>query len=114
MSERIRKIVLAYSGGLEAILVVNKLDLLAEGESLPDEIRAYEAVVELFPLSAKPAMGIERLRAKLANSTTVLAGHSGVGKSSLINALEPELHMCAMLGHDCCDGAAQHTAATCN
>ena len=88
-----RFLVAAQVGGLEAILVVNKLDLLAPGEALPDEIRAYEAVVELYPVAANTGVGIERLRAKLANSTSVLAGHSGVGKSSLINALEPELRL---------------------
>jgi len=88
-----RFLVAAHTGGLEAILVVNKLDLLAEGETLPDEIRAYEGVVELFLVAAKSGLGIERLRARLSNSTTVLAGHSGVGKSSLINALEPELRL---------------------
>jgi len=88
-----RFLVAAHAGGLEAILVVNKLDLLAPGEPLPDEIRAYESVIELFPVAAKTGAGIEPLRARLADSTTVLAGHSGVGKSSLINALEPELRL---------------------
>jgi ribosome biogenesis GTPase len=88
-----RFLVAAHAGGLEAILVVNKLDLLAPDEALPEEIRAYEAVVEVFPVAARTGAGLERLRAKLASSTTVLAGHSGVGKSSLINALEPELRL---------------------
>ena len=88
-----RFLVAAHIGGLEAILVVNKLDLLAPGEELPEEIRAYEAVVEVFPVAAKTGTGVARLLAKLAASTTVLAGHSGVGKSSLINAFEPELRL---------------------
>jgi ribosome biogenesis GTPase len=87
-----RFLVAAHAGGLEAILVVNKIDLLG-GAALPDEIRAYETVIELFPVAAKAGLGLEPLRARLANSTTVLAGHSGVGKSSLINALEPELRL---------------------
>jgi ribosome biogenesis GTPase / thiamine phosphate phosphatase len=87
-----RFLVAAHVGGLEAILVVNKVDLL-EGAALPDEIRAYETVTELFPVAAKTGAGLEPLRARLAHSTTVLAGHSGVGKSSLINALEPELRL---------------------
>lgn len=88
-----RFLLAAHLGGLEAILVVNKIDLLAPGDALPDEIRAYESVLELYPVSATSGAGIERFRAKLAKSTTVLAGHSGVGKSSLINALEPELRL---------------------
>ena len=88
-----RFLLAAHVGGLDAILVVNKADLLAPGEPLPEEIRVYEAVTELFPVSAATGAGLERLRARLANSTTVLAGHSGVGKSSLVNALEPELRL---------------------
>lgn len=87
-----RFLVAAHAGGLEAILVVNKIDLL-EGADLPEEIRAYETVVELFPVAANSGAGLEPLRARLANSTTVFAGHSGVGKSSLLNALEPELRL---------------------
>jgi ribosome biogenesis GTPase len=87
-----RFLLAAYAGGLEAILVVNKIDLL-EGAELPEEIRAYETVIELFPVAAKTGAGLEPLRARLANSTTVLAGHSGVGKSSLLNALQPELRL---------------------
>ncbi|MBM4337520.1 MAG: ribosome small subunit-dependent GTPase A [Deltaproteobacteria bacterium] len=88
-----RFLLAAHLGGLEAILVVNKLDLLQPGAALPDEIRACESVLEVFPVSARTGAGLEAFRAKLARSTTVLAGHSGVGKSSLINALEPELRL---------------------
>jgi ribosome biogenesis GTPase len=88
-----RFLLAARAGGLDAILVVNKLDLLAPGEELPEEIRVYEVVTELFPVSAATGAGLDALRARLAGSTTVLAGHSGVGKSSLVNALEPELRL---------------------
>jgi ribosome biogenesis GTPase len=88
-----RFLLAAHLGGLAALLVVNKVDLLPPGEALPDEIRVYEAVTELFPVSAETGAGLERLLARLANSTTVLAGHSGVGKSSLVNALRPELRL---------------------
>jgi ribosome biogenesis GTPase len=44
-------------------------------------------------VSARDGRGLEALRAHLHGSRTVLAGHSGVGKSSLLNALEPELRL---------------------
>ncbi|MFI5317740.1 MAG: ribosome small subunit-dependent GTPase A, partial [Myxococcota bacterium] len=88
-----RFLLAAHAGGLEAILVVNKLDLLGAGEALPDEIRAYEAIAPLFAVSAADRLGLPELRAAIADSTTVFAGHSGVGKSSLLNALEPELRL---------------------
>ena len=88
-----RFLLAAHVGGLDAVLVENKVDLLAPGEALPEEIRVYEVVTELLPVSVKTGAGLDALRARLAGSTTVLAGHSGVGKSSLINALEPELRL---------------------
>jgi ribosome biogenesis GTPase len=88
-----RFLLAAYAGGLEAMLVVNKLDLLGPGAALGDEISAYEGIVPLLPVSATLGVGLPALREALADSTTVFAGHSGVGKSSLLNALEPELRL---------------------
>ena len=87
-----RFLLAAHVGGLEALLVVNKLDLL-EGADLPEEVKSFEPAVPLLAVSAKTGAGIEILRERLAESVTVLAGHSGVGKSSLINALEPTLRL---------------------
>ncbi len=88
-----RFLLAAYAGGLSAILVVNKLDLLEPGAELGEEISAYEGIVPLLAVSAARGVGLPALRAALADSTTVFAGHSGVGKSSLLNALEPELRL---------------------
>jgi ribosome biogenesis GTPase len=87
-----RLMVAAAAGGLEAVLIVNKIDLLA-GAVLPEEIRAYRQVVPVYETSARERTGLEALRTLLAGSRTVLAGHSGVGKSSLLNALDPELRL---------------------
>ena len=82
----------AFAGGLEAILVVNKIDLLG-GKPISDEIRAYEVVFEVYPTSALVGTGVEELGERLRDSITVFGGHSGVGKSSLLNALAPELRL---------------------
>jgi ribosome biogenesis GTPase len=82
----------AAGGGLQAILVVNKTDLL-QGAPLPEEIAEYEGQVHVYRTSARTGAGLPELRAALAHSRTVLAGHSGVGKSSLLNALSPELRL---------------------
>jgi ribosome biogenesis GTPase len=87
-----RFLVAGLAGGLEVILVVNKIDLLEDRE-LPEEARAYGGFLGLFPVSAKTGAGVDALAAALAGSRTVLAGHSGVGKSSLLNALRPELRL---------------------
>ena len=65
---------------------------LLQGE-LPHEIAAYRDMLPVFLTSVTEQAGLEELRAALADSRTVLAGHSGVGKSSLLNALEPELRL---------------------
>lgn len=82
----------AAAGGLEAILVVNKIDLLA-GRELSPEVAAYQGLLPVCLTSAVRETGLEELRGRLGHSRTVLAGPSGVGKSTLLNALEPELRL---------------------
>lgn len=73
--------------GIETALVINKCDAAA-----PDALLAvYErAGCKCFALSAATGEGVSALGAYLRGKTAVLAGASGVGKSSLINALYPE------------------------
>jgi ribosome biogenesis GTPase len=82
----------AHAGGLEPLLVVNKLDLLG-GAELPAEIAAYREILPTLAVSARSGAGLAELRAALRAARSVLAGHSGVGKTSLLNALEPELQL---------------------
>jgi ribosome biogenesis GTPase len=68
---------------------VNKTDLLDDSQ-VPGSLQPYEeAGYPILLVSARAGAGLERLRAELADRTTVLAGASGVGKSSLLNALVP-------------------------
>ncbi len=87
-----RFLLAALAGGLEALLIVNKIDLL-RGAELPEEIRGYERVLPVLAVSASEGTGLDALRDALADSRTVFAGHSGVGKSSLLNAMEPLLRL---------------------
>lgn len=89
-----RLLAVAEFDEIEAFVVFNKTDELEiEGdEDLPGEIAAYEGIgYDVLPTSAARNMGIEPLRERLAGRVTVLAGASGVGKSSLLNALSPDL-----------------------
>jgi ribosome biogenesis GTPase len=49
----------------------------------------YETIYPVFYLSAKTGVGLDTLREALADKITAVAGPSGVGKSSLLNALDP-------------------------
>jgi ribosome biogenesis GTPase len=61
---------------------------------LPENAALYHALnLPIFPISCTTGNGIEALRKTLCNKTSVLAGHSGVGKSSLLNALDPNLRV---------------------
>jgi ribosome biogenesis GTPase len=79
-----------------AIIVFNKSDLFKKKEEeLFEEWKTmYEAIgYPVFKMSAKNGVGIDELRAELENNTTLISGHSGVGKSSLLNALLPGLEI---------------------
>ena len=82
----------AEQGGLQPILCLNKADLV------PDQVE-YQPVIGFYSqlhiptilTSTKTGQGIERLRQLLPGRQTVFSGQSGVGKSSLLNAIQPGL-----------------------
>src|SRR5215212_1324899 len=89
-----RFLVMAESRSLPALIGVNKMDLdvaVAVGEpSLAQSMFGrYEQIYPVFYLSAKTGQGIEGLRQALSGEITAVAGPSGVGKSSLLNVLDP-------------------------
>jgi ribosome biogenesis GTPase len=98
----------ARAGGLETLLVVNKIDQL-DGARLPEEIAAYAEILPLYPISALRGDGLDALLGALGSARTVLAGHSGVGKSSILNALQPELRL--ETGELARHGRGRHTTA---
>jgi ribosome biogenesis GTPase len=74
---------------IEAAVVVNKRDLAAEE---PPEAEAYRAIGYLvLSASARTGEGVDAVRDVLRGRTSVVTGHSGVGKTSLLNAVEPGL-----------------------
>ncbi len=84
-----RYLVAAQAGGVEPVICVNKIDL-ANGE--PDGVAVYrELGLRVLGTSCETAEGLEPLRELLRDKCSVLVGHSGVGKSSLVNALDPDL-----------------------
>lgn len=83
-----RCLVAAEAAGIPARIVINKADL-PETAALVVRLQPYEALgYPLLSLSAKA--DVEPLRALLKNKVSILVGASGVGKSTLVNALVPE------------------------
>lgn len=102
-----RMIVAAQSGGLRPIIVLNKMDLGLAGppeettgddddESIdPNSALAHYVSlgVQTLQTSVERGIGLDELKAVLKDQVTVLSGHSGVGKSSLIQKIQPNLKL---------------------
>jgi ribosome biogenesis GTPase len=89
-----RFLVLAESRQLPALIGVNKMDLdePVDGERLADHLFGdYVPIYPVLYLSARTGQGIDDLRDRLVGKVTAIAGPSGVGKSSLLNDLHPEV-----------------------
>lgn len=86
-----RYLAAAEKGGLKPILCLNKIDL-ADPVALQPMVGAYTQLgIPTFLTSAKTGAGIGFLRERLTGRATVFSGQSGVGKSSLLNAVQPDL-----------------------
>ncbi len=86
-----RLLVVAESGGVPPVIVVNKMDLEGAAEVAKGLEQVYLPLgYDLLRVSASMGEGLDRLSEQLCEGIAALAGPSGVGKSSLVNALEPE------------------------
>jgi ribosome biogenesis GTPase len=91
-----RLLVIAENNELPAIVCANKVDLLGRGADAVQQAREIFGLYEEigYPVtytSAKTGEGIEALRERLRDRLSVLSGPSGVGKTSLLNAIQPDL-----------------------
>lgn len=91
-----RYIIATQKGGMEPIVIVNKMDLLQEAESnreialqkelFEEFLIAYQAAgICVIPISIHTGEGIDELKNAMKGKSSVFSGQSGVGKSSLIN-----------------------------
>ncbi len=96
-----RFLVTAARDEIPAGVIVNKVDLLDDLDADDEPVRAAGWFVDLYgslgypvvEVSARDGRGLDRLRELLRDEVSVVSGPSGVGKSSLLNALAPELSL---------------------
>lgn len=97
--------------GLTPILVLNKVDLLDDQgrEACKEVMKIYEELgYQIMFISTQNGEGIEEVRAKLDGNISIFVGQSGVGKSSLVNALMPEANILTQEVSEV-SGLGQHT-----
>jgi len=95
-----RYLLAVHSLGIEPVIVLNKTDIQcpandpANGARVLEHMPDYQALgYQVIQTSCKSAPGIEQLLPVLQNRTSILVGQSGVGKSSLINRLLPDINI---------------------
>jgi ribosome biogenesis GTPase len=109
-----RYLVASEDTDITPIIILNKIDLLDDTnrDEIETALTRYQNIgYQVFRVSSHTGEGVEDLKALLNDSVSVFAGQSGVGKSSLINALIPEAEL--LIG-DVSDnsGLGQHTTTT--
>jgi ribosome biogenesis GTPase len=88
-----RYIISAHAGQMKPVICMNKIDLDIDGFA-GEMLERYEALgYRALRVSATTSQGLDHLRDTLKNQTSVIAGQSGVGKSSLLNAIQPGLKL---------------------
>src|SRR5215207_6864208 len=87
-----RYLVSAESSELPAVIVITKIDLAWKNKEFDSELETYRrAGYRVQQVSATTGQGIEELKQTLRGRISVLVGKSGVGKTSLLNAIQPGL-----------------------
>ena len=104
-----RFLVVAEYNEVPALLVANKVDLVGP-EAAHNLFNPYERIgYDVVYASAKADIGLEALRGRLAGMLSIVTGPSGVGKSTLLNALQPGLQLMTGEVSDVLSGKGKHT-----
>ncbi len=105
-----RYLVSAEASGLPALIVITKLDLAGRNRKLEEALDIYHRIgYKICRVSSVTAEGLDELKALLAGRRSVLIGKSGVGKTSLLNALQPGLGLRVRAVSQGDQGKGRHT-----
>ena len=91
-----RFLVTSEAYGIKTILLFNKIDLYNQEELVTVKYLAhlYRSIgYECIGISAKTGKNLDKVKVLMENKVSVFSGHSGVGKSTLVNAIEPSLNL---------------------
>ncbi len=88
-----RLLVTAEKSRIRPVICINKIDLVEPADLMPLVGVYAQLGYEVLLVSANTGLGVDRWRNCLAGAESVVTGQSGVGKSSLLNAVEPDLHL---------------------
>ena len=104
-----RFLVVAEYNEVPALIVANKVDLIGV-EAARDLFGAYERIgYDVVYTSARAQIGLEELRERLGGKLSIVTGPSGVGKSTLLNALQPGLQLVTGEVSEVESGKGKHT-----
>ena len=107
-----RYLVTAEAAGLPSLIVITKADLAAQNRELDADLEPYRCIgYTTLLVSSHTGEGLSQLREALQGRTSVLVGKSGVGKTSLLNALQPELGLRVKAVGQGTDGKGRHTTS---
>ena len=82
--------------GIKTILLFNKIDSYSENElgEIKSLVYLYQTIgYDCIEISAKSGTNIQKVKALMENKVSVFSGHSGVGKSTLVNSIEPSIKL---------------------
>ena len=89
-----RYLILAENSKLPINIIVNKIELVDDLDQLSKDFSLYQNInYQVYFISIKKQLNLELLKDQLADKTNIFLGQSGVGKSSLINTLIPDLEL---------------------
>ena len=104
-----RFLVVTEYNEVPVLIVANKVDLVGEAEA-HRLFSTYSRIgYDVVHASAKTGMGVEEMRARLAGKLSIVTGPSGVGKSTLLNAMQPGLQLATGEVSQALAGKGKHT-----